>query len=117
MAQRVKPLSVCNAGDRGSIPGLGRSPGEGNGSPHFQASLAWKIPWILKPGRLPSMGSQSQTRLSDFTSLNRKQNEMELLSLPSRCLFITKRKNSNFSVKKFSSHHLYKFVKANGILK
>ena len=24
---------VCNAGDQGSIPGLGRSPGEGNGSP------------------------------------------------------------------------------------
>ena len=23
--------SVCNAGDSGSIPGLGRSPGEGNG--------------------------------------------------------------------------------------
>ena len=25
--------SVCNAGDLGSIPGLGRSPGDGNGSP------------------------------------------------------------------------------------
>ena len=25
--------SVCNAGDLGSISGLGRSPGEGNGSP------------------------------------------------------------------------------------
>ena len=25
--------SACNAGDRGSIPGLGRSPGEGNGYP------------------------------------------------------------------------------------
>ena len=25
--------SVCNAGDPGSIPGLGRSPGKGNGSP------------------------------------------------------------------------------------
>ena len=25
--------SVCNAGDLGSIPGLRRSPGEGNGSP------------------------------------------------------------------------------------
>ena len=24
--------SVCNAGDLGSIPGLGRSPGEGNGN-------------------------------------------------------------------------------------
>ena len=25
--------SACNAGDLGSIPGLGRSPGEGNGIP------------------------------------------------------------------------------------
>ena len=25
--------SACNAGDSGSIPGLGRSPGEGNGDP------------------------------------------------------------------------------------
>ena len=25
--------SACNAGDLGSIPGSGRSPGEGNGSP------------------------------------------------------------------------------------
>ena len=32
----VAPLakeSACNAGDLGSIPGLGRSPGEGNGDP------------------------------------------------------------------------------------
>ena len=25
--------STCNAGDQGSIPGLGRSPGGGNGNP------------------------------------------------------------------------------------
>ena len=25
--------SACSAGDQGSIPGLGRSPGEGNGDP------------------------------------------------------------------------------------
>ena len=25
--------SACNAGDQGSIPGLGRSPGEGSGNP------------------------------------------------------------------------------------
>ena len=25
--------SACNAGEQGSIPGLGRSPGEGNGNP------------------------------------------------------------------------------------
>ena len=26
-------VSACNVGDPGSIPGLGRSPGEGNGNP------------------------------------------------------------------------------------
>ena len=28
---------------------------------------AWKMPWMEEPGRLQSMGSQSQTGLSDFT--------------------------------------------------
>ena len=32
VAQLVK-ISACNAGDLGLIPGLGRSPGEGNGNP------------------------------------------------------------------------------------
>ena len=31
------------------------------------STLAWKIPWTEEPGRLQSMESQSQTRLSDFT--------------------------------------------------
>ena len=31
---------------------------------------AWKIPWNEEPGGLQSMGSQSWTRLSDFTSLH-----------------------------------------------
>ena len=41
----------------GSIPGSGRSSGEGDGNPHSR-TLAWKIPWTLEPGRLQSMGSQ-----------------------------------------------------------
>ena len=48
--------SAHNAGDLGSIPGSGRSPGEGNGNP-FQYS-ARKIPWTEEPDRLQSMGSQ-----------------------------------------------------------
>ena len=35
-------------------------------APH-SSTLAWKIPWMGEPGRLQSMGSLSQTRLSDFT--------------------------------------------------
>ena len=32
--------------------------------------LAWRIPWTEEPDRLQSMGSQSRTQLSDFTSLH-----------------------------------------------
>ena len=42
--------SAFNAGDLGSIPGLGRSPGEGNGNP-LQYSC-WKIPWMEEPDGL-----------------------------------------------------------------
>ena len=35
-------------------------------APH-SSTLAWKIPWMEKPGRLQSMGSRSTTRLSEFT--------------------------------------------------
>ena len=31
--------SACNAGDQGSIPGSGRSPGEGNGNPLWYSCL------------------------------------------------------------------------------
>ena len=31
--------------------------------------LSWKIPWKEEPGRQQSMGSQSRTRLNDFTFL------------------------------------------------
>ena len=31
--------SARNAGDQGSIPGSGRSPGEGNGTPHQHSCL------------------------------------------------------------------------------
>ena len=58
--------SACNAGDLGSIPRLGRSPGEGNGNPLQCSCLenprdggAW---WAAVYGV-----AQSRTRLSDFT--------------------------------------------------
>ena len=40
----------------GSIPGSGRSPGEGNGNP--SSIIAWKIPWTEDPGGLQSMRQQ-----------------------------------------------------------
>ena len=36
-------------------------------APH-SSTLAWKIPWTEEPGGLPSMGSQSRTRLSDLAA-------------------------------------------------
>ena len=61
-------VSARNAGDPGSIPGSGRSPGEGNGNP-LSSTLAWKIPWTEKPGGLQSMGSQ-RVRHDRATSLS-----------------------------------------------
>ena len=58
VTQMVKEFAN-NAGDPGSIPGSGRSPGEGNGNP-LQYSC-WEIPWTEEPGRLgrlQSVGSQ-----------------------------------------------------------
>ena len=49
---------ACNVGDLGSIPGLGRCPGEGSEVATHSSILAWRIPWTEDPGRLQSMGSQ-----------------------------------------------------------
>ena len=61
--------SACNVGDLGLIPGLGRSPGEGNGNPLQYSGLenpmdrgAW---WATVYGV-----TKSRTQLSDFTSLH-----------------------------------------------
>ena len=35
--------TICNAGDLGSIPGLGKYPREGK--VYHSSSLAWRIPW------------------------------------------------------------------------
>ena len=75
--------SASNAGDPGSIPGLGRSPGEGNGNPLQYSCLenpmdggAW---WATVHGI-----TKSRTRLSDFTFTS--------LSLSSRYLSQDKEK-------------------------
>ena len=59
-------VSACNAGDLGSIPGSGRSPGEGNSNPLQYSCLenpmdgrAW---WAAFHGV-----ARSRARLSDFT--------------------------------------------------
>jgi len=56
--------SACHAADTGSIPGLGRSSGEGNNNP-FQYSCL-ENPMDRGAGRVPVPGvAKSRTRLSD----------------------------------------------------
>ena len=51
------PSNGGDVKDRGLIPGLGRSPGEGTGKRN-SSILEWRIPWIEEPGGLQSVGSQ-----------------------------------------------------------
>ena len=52
--------SACNAGDLGSIPGLGRSPGEGEGYPLQFSGLKNSMDYVVHGF------AKTQTRLSDF---------------------------------------------------
>ena len=52
--------STCNAGDLGSIPGLGRSPGEGSGYPLQYSGLENSMACIVHGV------AKGWTRLSDF---------------------------------------------------
>ena len=55
--------SACNAGDLGSIPGLGRSPGEGKGYPLQYSGLENSTDCVVYGV------AKSRTQLSDFHSL------------------------------------------------
>ena len=57
-------VSACSAGDLGSIPGSGRSPGEGNGNPLQYPSLenlTDRVSWWAAVHGV----AKSRTRLSD----------------------------------------------------
>ena len=56
LAVKNQLASTGDRRDEGSIPGSGRSPGEGNDT--LSSILAWKIPRTEGPGGLPSVGSQ-----------------------------------------------------------
>ena len=64
--------SACNAGDLGSIPGLGRFPGEGNGNPLeyscLENSMDWRAWWATVHGV-----AKSQMWLSDEHSSAKRQ--------------------------------------------
>ena len=58
--------SVYNAGDPGSIPGLGRSPGEGNGNPLQYSCLENPMDGGAWQATVHGV-AKNQTRLSYFT--------------------------------------------------
>ena len=58
--------TACNMGDLGSIPGSGRSPGEGNGNPLKYSCLEYHMDggaWWATVQEI----AKSWTRLSDFS--------------------------------------------------
>ena len=57
--------SACNAGDLGSVPGLGRSPGEGNVYPLQNSGLENSMDCIVHGV------AKSQTQLSNFQKKKR----------------------------------------------
>ena len=58
--------SICNAGDTGSIPGLGRSPEEGHGNPLQYSCL--KNPMDKEVWLATAQGiAKSRTQLSNYT--------------------------------------------------
>ena len=60
----ISKESACNVGDPGSIPGSGRSTGEGNGNPlqysHLENSMDKGVWWATVHGI-----TKSQTQLCD----------------------------------------------------
>ena len=80
-------VSAYNAGDPGSVPGLGRSPGEGNGNPLQYSCLENPMDggaWLATIHGV----AKSRTRLSDFTfTISRRQWDA-LLGIQSRICFI-----------------------------
>ena len=59
-AGSVSKESACNVGDLGSIPGSGRSPGEGEGYPLQYSGLENSMDCMVHGV------TESRTRLSDF---------------------------------------------------
>ena len=78
VAQRVKSLPAML---EAWVQSLGQDdPLEKKMATH-SSTLAWKIPWTEKPSGLQSMGSQSQTRVRDFTFTFRRWRQHACWSL------------------------------------
>ena len=93
--------SACNAGDLDSIPGLGRSPGEGKGyppqysdleNPHGQRSLAGHSPWRGKESGTTERLSTANEKSTLWP--NQTQLDHVIHMCPSQPFFSQERKTS-----------------------
>ena len=109
--------STCNAGDLGSIPGLGRSPGGGHGNsfqysclehPHGQRSLEGYSPWGHKSSdtteRISTYILRGNSESLLWLSLNQS---LKILISPKFRLYILESTVSNYSV---TTQHIYVWV-------
>ena len=89
--------SICKAGDAGLIPGLGRSPGKGNGNPLQYSCLAYPMDrggaWRAAVYGIPRVGHNLVTKPSSaITNTSTKesaQGDSKLLSIDSLPLALT----------------------------
>ena len=93
-------VSACNAGDPGSIPGLGRSPGEGNGNPFQHSCLENPMDGGTWQATVRGV-AKCLTRLSDFTFTFRKRSKFELQFLLNEYHF-----HATIKSKNCNSNHL-----------
>ena len=79
-------MSAWNAGEQSLIPGLGRSPGEGNGNPLQYSCLEN----AMERGAWYAIGNgvaKSRTRLSDFTPFHFLSDSCELVACEQRSAY------------------------------
>ena len=62
VAQTIKDLPTT---EETQVQSLGQEDPLNKGTATHSNILAWRMPWTEEPGDLQSMGSKSQTRLSD----------------------------------------------------
>ena len=103
--------SACNAGDLGLIPGLGRSPGEGNGNPLQYSCLENPMDrgaWRARVHRV----AKSRTQLSDFTHWTFTRIWQNLQARPdARCLVPHReRKRDCFARQLYRVHNQQNFT-------
>ena len=72
MAQTVKHLPTMR---ETQVRSLGREDALEKEMATHSSTLAWKIPWTEKPGKLQSMGSQESDMTDGFHSLSFLQKE------------------------------------------